>query len=31
MDDSDLVGRLAQHRTVGAAPREELVWLAGHS
>ena len=30
MDDSDLVARLAQHRTVGAAPREELVWLAAH-
>ena len=30
MDDSNLVARLAQHRTVGAAPREELVWLAAH-
>jgi signal transduction histidine kinase len=30
MDDSDLVARLAKHRTVGAAPREELVWLAAH-
>ena len=30
MDDPDLVTRLAQHRTVGAAPREELVWLAAH-
>src|SRR4249919_2007484 len=30
MDDSDLVARLAQHRTIGAAPREELVWLAAH-
>jgi signal transduction histidine kinase len=30
MDDSDLVARLAQHRTVGTAPREELVWLAAH-
>ena len=30
MDDSDLVARLAQHRTVGTAPREELVWLATH-
>ena len=30
MDDVDLVTRLAQHRTVGAAPREELVWLAAH-
>jgi signal transduction histidine kinase len=30
MDDSDLIARLAQHRTAGAAPREELVWLAAH-
>ena len=30
MDDSDVVARLARHRTVGAAPREELVWLAAH-
>jgi signal transduction histidine kinase len=30
MDDSDVVARLAQHRTVGAAPRAELVWLAAH-
>jgi signal transduction histidine kinase len=30
MDDSDLVARLAQHGTVGVAPREELVWLAAH-
>jgi signal transduction histidine kinase len=30
MDDSDLVARLAEHRTVGAAPRQELVWLAAH-
>jgi hypothetical protein len=26
MDDSDLVARLAQHRIVGAAPRDELVY-----
>jgi signal transduction histidine kinase len=30
MDDADLVARLAEHRTVGAAPRQELVWLAAH-
>ncbi len=30
MDVSDLVARLARHRTLGAAPREELVWMAGH-
>jgi signal transduction histidine kinase len=30
MTDPDLVTRLALHRTVGAAPREELEWLAGH-
>ncbi|MDQ6894647.1 MAG: ATP-binding protein [Acidobacteriota bacterium] len=27
---SDLVDRLAEHRTLGAAPREELEWLASH-
>jgi signal transduction histidine kinase len=27
---TDLVDRLAAHRTVGAAPREELAWLASH-
>jgi signal transduction histidine kinase len=27
---SDLVDRLAAHKTLGAAPREELVWLASH-
>jgi signal transduction histidine kinase len=27
---TDLVDRLAQHQTVGAAPREELEWLARH-
>jgi signal transduction histidine kinase len=26
----DLVDRLAEHKTLGAAPREELVWLAAH-
>ena len=27
---ANLVDRLAGHRTVGAAPREELTWLASH-
>jgi signal transduction histidine kinase len=27
---TDLVERLAEHRTVGSAPREELAWLAAH-
>jgi signal transduction histidine kinase len=27
---TDLVARLAEHKTVGAAPREELAWLAAH-
>ena len=30
MTATDLVDRLANHRTVGAAPREELEWLAAH-
>jgi signal transduction histidine kinase len=30
MTATDLVDRLAAHRTLGAAPREELVWLAAH-
>ena len=30
MPSADLVDRLAGHRTVGAAPREELTWLACH-
>jgi signal transduction histidine kinase len=30
MTDSDLVDRLAAHRAIGAAPREELAWLAAH-
>jgi len=27
---TDLVDRLAQHTTLGSAPREELAWLAAH-
>ena len=30
MNLHDLVDRLAGHRTLGAAPREELEWLASH-
>jgi signal transduction histidine kinase len=30
MTDQDLVTRLAQHRTIGNAPRGELEWLAAH-
>jgi signal transduction histidine kinase len=30
MDTQDLVDQLAQHRTLGQAPREELEWLAAH-
>ena len=30
MPAADLVDRLAGHKTVGAAPREELTWLASH-
>ncbi len=30
MTATDLVDRLANHKTVGAAPREELEWLAAH-
>ena len=30
MTATDLVERLAGHKTVGAAPREELAWLAAH-
>ena len=26
----DLIDRLAEHKTLGAAPREELAWLASH-
>jgi CRP-like cAMP-binding protein len=27
---TDLIDRLAQHKTLGAAPREELAWLVAH-
>jgi CRP-like cAMP-binding protein len=27
---TDLVDRLAEHKTLGAAPREELTWLVSH-
>jgi signal transduction histidine kinase len=30
MTSTDLVDRLAEHKTLGEAPREELVWLATH-
>jgi signal transduction histidine kinase len=30
MSDPDLVTQLAQHRTIGSAPHEELEWLAAH-
>lgn len=30
MSEIDLLGRLAEHKTLGAAPREELAWLAAH-
>ena len=30
MAATDLVDRLAAHRTIGGAPREELAWLAAH-
>ena len=30
MPTANLVDRLAGHRTIGAAPREELSWLAAH-
>ena len=30
MTATDLVDRLAAHKTLGAAPREELAWLASH-
>src|SRR5688500_121414 len=30
MTDTDLITRLAQHRTLGQAPRAELEWLAAH-
>ncbi len=28
--DVDILDRLAKHKTLGAAPREELAWLASH-
>ena len=30
MTDSALAEQLARHKTLGAAPREELAWLATH-
>ena len=30
MTASDLIDRLTEHKTLGAAPREELAWLAAH-
>ena len=30
MTATDLVDRLAAHKTLGAAPREELAWLVSH-
>ena len=30
MTEADLVERLAAHRTLGSAPREQLEWLASH-
>jgi signal transduction histidine kinase len=30
MTAPDLIDRLAAHKTIGAAPREELAWLAAH-
>ena len=30
MTTSDLIDRLAEHKTLGTAPREELAWLAAH-
>jgi len=30
MKATDIVDRLAEHKTLGAAPREELAWLASH-
>ena len=30
MTETDLVDRLAKHKVLGAAPREELAWLAAH-
>ena len=30
MSHADLIEQLVQHKTLGAAPREELAWLASH-
>jgi signal transduction histidine kinase len=30
MDSTDLIDRLAAHRTLATVPRDELVWLTGH-
>ncbi len=30
MTASDLIDRLVEHKTLGAAPREELMWLVAH-
>src|SRR6185437_4809958 len=30
MKETDLVDRLAEHKGLGAAPPEELAWLASH-
>ena len=30
MSHTDLIEQLAQHKTLGAAPREELAWLVSH-
>jgi hypothetical protein len=30
MTDTDLLARLAAHRTIGGVPREELAWLVAH-
>jgi len=30
MTEPDLIDRLAAHKTIGGAPREELAWLAAH-
>jgi signal transduction histidine kinase len=30
MKPTELIDRLAEHKTLGAAPREELAWLASH-
>jgi signal transduction histidine kinase len=30
VDLADLIDRLAKHKTLGTAPREELAWLAAH-